>query len=65
MQKNVTDLGNGDSYDGALLNKLKHGFGTYTWANGDTYSGDWVNDMQQGHGVYTFSNGSRYEGQFS
>lgn len=62
MQRNTADLGNGDRYEGDLHNKLKHGYGTYTWAYGDTYTGDWVNDKQHGHGVYQFSNGSRYEG---
>ena len=56
------DLGNGDRYEGELNNKLKHGYGTYTWSYGDSYTGDWVNDKQHGHGVYQFANGARYEG---
>lgn len=55
-------LDNGDSYEGPLLNKQKHGYGVYNYANGDTYTGDWVQDMQNGHGVYLYANGSRYEG---
>ena len=52
MNRNAIELGNGDRYEGDLVNKLKQGYGTYYWANGDTYTGDWVNDMQSGHGVY-------------
>ena len=29
----------GDTFYGDLLNGVRHGQGTYTWANGDTYVG--------------------------
>ncbi len=63
-QKQPYILENGDRYEGALLNKQKHGYGVYTYANGDTYTGDWLNDNQYGYGIYLFANGSRYEGEF-
>ena len=62
--KQTIDLGNGDKYEGDLSNKLKHGYGIYTWSYGDSYTGDWLNDKQHGHGVYQFANGGRYEGEF-
>jgi hypothetical protein len=42
----MQDLGNGDSYEGSVRGKQKHGYGVYRYANGDSYSGDWNNDEQ-------------------
>ena len=61
---NVSDLGNGDSYEGAIFGKQKHGYGVYRYSSGDVYAGDWEHDEQNGHGVYQFANGSVYEGEF-
>lgn len=36
-QKKLVNLGNGDTYQGNLAGKTKHGYGIYRYANGDTY----------------------------
>lgn len=59
-QKKLVKLQNGDSYEGSLNGKIKHGFGIYRYANGDIYEGDWENDEQQGHGTLKFADGSVY-----
>jgi hypothetical protein len=40
-QKKVVQLNNGDTYEGSLQGKTKHGYGVYRYANGDVYDGDW------------------------
>ena len=40
----MQDLGNGDSYEGSVKGRQKHGYGVYRYANGDIYEGDWAND---------------------
>jgi hypothetical protein len=37
----VNHLGNGDTYEGMIVGKLKHGKGIYRFANGDIYDGEW------------------------
>lgn len=59
-QKKVINLGNGDTYEGTLQGKAKHGFGIYRYANGDIYEGEWENDEQQGNGILKFADGSVY-----
>lgn len=61
-QRKVINLSNGDTYEGGLQGKTKHGFGAYRYANGDVYEGDWENDEQQGNGQLKFADGSVYEG---
>ena len=61
---NNLDLGNGDSYEGNVQGKQKHGYGVYRYASGDVYEGDWLHDQQNGQGVYHFASGACYEGQF-
>jgi hypothetical protein len=56
---------NGDLYQGTLKNnRVKHGYGVYTYANGDVYEGEWADDEQQGTGILRFADGSVYEGTF-
>lgn len=33
-ERKVVNLGNGDTYEGALSGKAKHGYGIYRYANG-------------------------------
>ena len=48
---------NGDVYEGAFENGLKHGQGTLRYANGDLFEGAFCQDRRQGHGRFTWSNG--------
>ena len=38
-QKKIVNLPNGDTYEGYLNGKMKHGFGIYKYSNGDVYEG--------------------------
>lgn len=58
-------FGNGDVFNGALVNGQREGQGEMVWANGQRYRGDWAGDIPKGHGVMQFANGNRYEGGFS
>jgi hypothetical protein len=53
--------GDGDFYDGYVLNDMKHGHGTMRFSNGRVFEGRYQDgDMIQGK--MTYSNGSTYEG---
>lgn len=54
----------GSIYFGQMVNGLKRGQGTYTWADGSKYVGFWINDQINGYGTLTLSNGGKYEGLF-
>ena len=54
----------GDTYNGDLLNGVRHGQGTYTWANGDTYVGPFDQyGYMSGEGIKTYANGDVYKGE--
>lgn len=53
---------NGDSFEGSLVQGLRHGRGIFQWANGQRYEGDWVNDQPNGQAKVHFANGNDYEG---
>ena len=55
---------NGDTYSGDLLNGVRHGQGTYTWANGDVYVGLFDKfGYMNGQGTKTYANGDVYKGE--
>ena len=51
-------------YIGDMLNKLRHGKGTFFWETGGVYKGDWVDDKRHGFGIYDHENGVKYEGRW-
>jgi len=56
---------NGDVYEGAFKNGLKHGKGVLTTRNNRSYEGHWANDKPHGFGINTFPNGKIYTGNFN
>lgn len=57
--------GNGDVYEGDLVQGLRQGKGSFNWKSGQRYEGDWVHDRPQGQGSIKFANGNQYEGGVS
>jgi len=51
-------------YQGEMVNGVREGKGTYSFANGDKYEGDWKNNKMEGKGVYTFKDGDKYDGDW-
>ncbi|RHY94020.1 hypothetical protein DYB37_006798 [Aphanomyces astaci] len=52
-------------YVGGVLNRLRHGQGTYTFPGGYyKYTGDWELGKMHGHGIFFLGDGSTYEGTF-
>ena len=49
---------NGDTYDGEILNGMKHGKGTYKWSKGASYDGAWKNDVMSGKGTFLYTSDS-------
>lgn len=62
--KAAVSYANGDSYNGDLVDKKKHGKGKYTWAqhNKASYDGDWVENIRTGMGKFIYPDGAIYEG---
>lgn len=56
---------NGDRYEGAWVNCLKHGKGSDLFANQDVYTGTYAFGKPDGSGVYKWKSGSIYSGDFS
>jgi len=54
-----------DTYEGELVDNLRHGFGKCIYANGDIYSGEWKGDLREGQGMCTFSSGNVYKGTWA
>jgi|TARA_B110001450_G_C17232921_1_gene324239 hypothetical protein len=48
-------------YDGKIVGRKAHGYGTYTWANGDKYNGQYKNDKKHGKGTYIYADKSSLE----
>jgi hypothetical protein len=55
---------NGDTYEGPMVDGLKHGKALYKYANGDLYYGDFVKDKRYGEGTLYLSNGEVLQGTF-
>ena len=51
-------------YQGEMVNGVREGKGTYSFANGDKYEGDWKNNKMEGKGVYTYKDGDKYDGEW-
>jgi len=43
----------GGSYEGALRDGKRHGYGTYTWSDGRRHTGEWFADEEHGRGTLT------------
>ncbi len=54
--------GNGDAYEGTLVDGAREGKGKFTWASGQVFEGDWHSDSPNGRGRLAFANGDVYEG---
>jgi len=54
---------NGEIYDGFMVDGLKEGEGTYTYANKDVFIGVWRDD-QKHMGRYIYHDGCVFEGEF-
>lgn len=53
----------GDTYSGDLLNGVRHGQVTYTWAtSGNVDTGTFVDGNQHGQGIYNYANVNVYTG---
>lgn len=56
---------NGDIYEGAWHNDLKHGYGILEEKTGDKYYGYWNNGLKEGQGYYYYSStGKIYLGEW-
>ena len=53
-----------DKNGGIYNNRVRHGYGVYTWFDGRKYDGEWDNGKPKGQGTMTFANGDMYVGQF-
>ena len=53
------------SYNGILVNSLKHGQGQQRFTNGDLYKGEYQNNRFDGFGTYSWKQDSAtYQGSF-
>jgi hypothetical protein len=53
-----------ERFEGAVVDRARHGEGRMICANGDIYDGEFVNDRRHGVGLLRSANGDVYEGQF-
>lgn len=49
-------------YEGEMLDKKAHGFGTLRTVEGHQYEGFWKKGKRSGTGIFTYANGNRYVG---
>ncbi len=56
---------NGSSYEGQLVNGLKHGIGKCTYPSGAFYEGEWAKDLNHGKGTYIQVDGLSYKGDWA
>ena len=64
-RQGAVHLPNGNTYEGAYENGVRHGKGKFVYANGGVYSGGFKNGTKMGHGTYTDPQGTLvYEGQW-
>merc|ERR1719379_2276660 len=62
-KSNTMTCKDGSTYEGQLVNGLRHGSGSRKSAGSD-YTGQWEGDMQHGKGVQRWTDGRIYEGEF-
>lgn len=54
-----------DVYEGPLVDGVREGFGTLTYADGSVYEGEFANDLPSGNNeTLLFADGRRYQGTF-
>jgi hypothetical protein len=53
---------NGDQYEGAWEQDMRHGYGELRFIRGDFFQGQWMNDRMHGQGVMRHYEGSVFEG---
>jgi hypothetical protein len=46
----MLDGAKGESYEGQMQGRQRHGYGTLTYRDGSTYEGFWRLDRRNGHG---------------
>jgi hypothetical protein len=46
----MLDGAKGESYEGQMQGRQRHGYGTLTYRDGSTYEGFWRLDRKNGHG---------------
>ena len=58
---------NGDFYDGAWRQGVRHGFGKHTFANQGSYKGGWADDKFHGRGLLNLNDASQvvFDGTFA
>lgn len=53
------------TYSGDLVDGIRHGRGTLTFANGDSYEGEFISGFRHGRGVFTSERGTlNYDGEW-
>eukprot|EP01032_Pedospumella_encystans_P014664 gene14664-16821_t len=62
--KGVCENGNAGMYEGAWMDDMQHGEGTYRYREGDCYVGHFQYGKRDGYGVYTHADGGKYEGMW-
>jgi hypothetical protein len=55
---------NGDTYEGPMLDNMRHGEGTLKFADGSCYDGAFNNGVRQGFGRLTEGSGDVFEGEW-
>jgi len=56
--------GNGESYEGFLVNNQSHGRGRHIYQNGEVYDGEYFDGKKHGMGTMIFTDGSKYTGEW-
>lgn len=59
-----TNMGDGYSYAGDLVNGVRHGKGVLHYPTGDVYQGEFKHGNPEGMGKLTYSSGAVYSGEF-
>jgi len=58
-------MGNGNNYEGDILNGKPHGKGKWTFPDGIIYEGNFQDGLCQGEGKMTYPNGIEFVGNFN
>ena len=57
-------IGNGDTYEGEMINGKMNGMGKYIYNNGVIYEGNYNNGTKNGKGKLIYPDGRIFEGEF-